>query len=168
MKFRKFSRNISWPVDINMQMSELMMSLPHNFPFIWQVVRRWHHQLTHLYSIYSYRCFQKCSVQICKTSKVNFLIFQPIFIKFSLFFLKFFTLSSEIKLKLFRISPLSFEYVRCGYWWHNPIHFKSETILLIPPNCLKTILIQLLNDHLFNGKISKYLTISSLKGKPSE
>ena len=34
LKFRKFSRNISWPVDMNMQMSELMMSSPHNFPFI--------------------------------------------------------------------------------------------------------------------------------------
>ena len=34
MKFRKISRNISWPVGMNMQMSELMMSSPHNFPFI--------------------------------------------------------------------------------------------------------------------------------------
>ena len=33
-KFLKFSRSISWPVDMNMQMSELMMSSPHNFPFI--------------------------------------------------------------------------------------------------------------------------------------
>ena len=33
LKFRKFSRNISWPVDMNMQISELMMSSPHNFPF---------------------------------------------------------------------------------------------------------------------------------------
>ena len=30
----QISRNISWPVDMNMQMSELMMSSPHNFPFI--------------------------------------------------------------------------------------------------------------------------------------
>ena len=34
LKFRKFSGNISWPVRMNMQMSELMMSSPHNFPFI--------------------------------------------------------------------------------------------------------------------------------------
>ena len=34
LKFRKFSRNISWPVGMNMQMSESMMSSPHNFPFI--------------------------------------------------------------------------------------------------------------------------------------
>ena len=33
-KFHKFSRNISWPVDMNMQMSELMMSSPHNVLFI--------------------------------------------------------------------------------------------------------------------------------------
>ena len=30
----QISRNISWPVDMNMQMSELMMSLPHKFPLI--------------------------------------------------------------------------------------------------------------------------------------
>ena len=61
---------------------------------------------THSFA-YSYRCFQKCFVKICETSKChNFLIFQPIFIKFSLFCLKMFTLSSEIKLNLFRISPL--------------------------------------------------------------
>ena len=30
----QISRNISWPVNMNMQMSEVMMSSPHNFPFI--------------------------------------------------------------------------------------------------------------------------------------
>ena len=34
MHFRNFQRNINWTVDMNMQMSELMMPLPHNFPFI--------------------------------------------------------------------------------------------------------------------------------------
>ena len=29
-----FKKTFSWPVDMNMQMSELMMSSPHNFPFI--------------------------------------------------------------------------------------------------------------------------------------
>ena len=148
---------------MNMQMSELMMSSPHNFPFhfvhindknvifqlwecstclnsslnrfmqnnvnsniswyeghtctitslgkilkyskvyvqnIWQVVSLWH-QLTHLH-IYI--------VNIWETSKChNFLTFQPIFIKFLLFCQGnfFLTLSSEIKLNLFRISPLS-------------------------------------------------------------
>ena len=59
--------------------------------------------------VYSYRLVKKCFVKICETSKChNFLIFQPIFIRFSLlcsgkkkkslFFLKF-------KLNLFRISP---------------------------------------------------------------
>ena len=36
----------------------------------------------------------------------NFLIFQPIFIKFALFYSKMCTLSSEIKLNMFRIFPL--------------------------------------------------------------
>ena len=63
---------------------------------------------THSFVSYSYWCFQKCFVKICETSKChNFLIFQPIFIKFSLFCSKFFTLSSEIKLNLFRISLLN-------------------------------------------------------------
>ena len=56
---------------------------------------------------YSYRLVKKCFVKICETSKChNFLIFQPIFIRFSLFCSKCFTLSSEIKLNLFRSSPL--------------------------------------------------------------
>ena len=60
-----------------------------------------------LYCIYSYQCFQKCFVRICETSKRhNFLIFQQIFNKFSLFCSKMFTLSYEIKLNLFHISPL--------------------------------------------------------------
>ena len=33
-KFHKFSGNISWPVRMNMQMSELMMSSPHYLPYI--------------------------------------------------------------------------------------------------------------------------------------
>ena len=49
----------------------------------------------------SYQCFQKCFVKICETSKChNFLIFQPIFIKFSQFCSKTVTLSSEIKLNV--------------------------------------------------------------------
>ena len=53
---------------------------------------------------YSYRLVKKCFVKICETSKChNCLIFQPIFIRFS----HNFTFSSEIKLNLFRSSPLS-------------------------------------------------------------
>ena len=56
---------------------------------------------------YSYRLVKKCFVKIWETSKChNFLIFQPIFIRFSLFCSQYFTLSSEIKLNLFRSSPL--------------------------------------------------------------
>ena len=59
-------------------------------------------------STYSYRLVKKCYLKICETSKChNFLIFQLIFIKLSLFCSNSFTLSSEIKLNLFRICPLS-------------------------------------------------------------
>ena len=34
LKFHIFSKNTSWPVLMNIQMSELMMSFPHNFLFI--------------------------------------------------------------------------------------------------------------------------------------
>ena len=62
---------------------------------------------THSFA-YSYRLVKKCFVKICKTSKChNFLIFQPIFIRFSLLCLKICTLSSEIKLNLLWSSPLS-------------------------------------------------------------
>ena len=61
---------------------------------------------THSFA-YSYRLVKKCFLKICETSKChNFLIFQPIFIRFSLFCSNIFTLSSKIKLNLFRISPL--------------------------------------------------------------
>ena len=60
---------------------------------------------THSFA-YSYRLVQKCFVKICETSKFhNFLIFQPIFITFSLLCLKIFTLFLKFKLNLFRISP---------------------------------------------------------------
>ena len=56
---------------------------------------------------YSYRLVKKCFLKICETSKChNFLIFQPIFIRFSLFCSENFTLSSEIKLEQLRTSPL--------------------------------------------------------------
>ena len=62
---------------------------------------------THSFA-YSYRLVKKCFVNICETSKChNFLIFQPIFIRFSLLCLKIFTLSSEIKLNLLWSSSLS-------------------------------------------------------------
>ena len=71
----------------------------------WKIVRRWHHQLTHLH-IHT-ELVKKCFLKICETSKFhNFLIFQPIFIRFSLFCSENFTLSSEIKLDQLRTSPL--------------------------------------------------------------
>ena len=55
------------------------------------------------------RTGQEMFSEKCKISKChNFLIFQPIFIRFLLLFLKFFTLSSEIKLNLLWSSSLSF------------------------------------------------------------
>ena len=54
---------------------------------------------THSFA-YLYRCFQKCFVNICETSNHrNFLIFQPIFIKF--FVKKWLPFLTEIKLNLF-------------------------------------------------------------------
>ena len=53
--------------------------------------------VTHSFA-YSYQCF----VKICENSKCQFLIFQLIFVKFSLFC---FTLSSEIRLNLLRDFP---------------------------------------------------------------
>ena len=62
---------------------------------------------THSFA-YSYGLVKKCFLKICETSKFhNFLIFQPIFIRFSLFCSIFFTLSSKIKLDQLRTSPLN-------------------------------------------------------------
>ena len=66
---------------------------------------------------YSYRLVKKCFVKICETSKChNFLIFQPIFIRFSLFCSENFTLSSEIMSNLFRSSPLKRRELRLELW----------------------------------------------------
>ena len=55
---------------------------------------------THSFA-YSYRLVKKCFLKICETSKChNCLIFQPIFIRFSLLWLKIFTLSSKLNFKL--------------------------------------------------------------------
>ena len=59
---------------------------------------------THSFA-YSYRCFQKCFVKICKLQCHNFA-----FIDFRQVFtvlFEIFTLSSEIKLNLFQIPPLN-------------------------------------------------------------
>ena len=62
---------------------------------------------THSFA-YSYGLVKKCFLKICETSKFhNFLIFQPIFIRFSLFCSENFTLSSKIKLDQLRTSPLT-------------------------------------------------------------
>ena len=61
---------------------------------------------THSFA-YSYGLVKKCFLKICETSKFhNFLIFQPIFIRFSLFYSENCTLSSEIKLDQLRTFPL--------------------------------------------------------------
>ena len=69
--------------------------------------------ITSLIWIYSYRLVKKCFLKICETSKChNFLIFQPIFIRFSLLCLNIFTLSSEIELNLLWISSLNDVHVK--------------------------------------------------------
>ena len=75
---------------------------------------------THSFA-YSYGLVKKCFLKICETSKFhNFLIFQPIFIRFSLFCSENFTLSSEIKLDQLRTSPLNCFHGRLEFYsrWH--------------------------------------------------
>ena len=38
LNFHDFQRNISWTVDKSMQMNELMISSPHNFPFVYIIL----------------------------------------------------------------------------------------------------------------------------------
>ena len=91
-----------------MENCEAMTSSPHSFA-------------------YSYRLVKKCFLKICETSKChNFLIFQPIFIRFSLLCLKIFTLSSEIKLNLLWSSSLQgtrFKKNFCYFYFLNVSKF---------------------------------------------
>ena len=82
---------------------------------IWQVVRWWHHQLTHLHIHIDWS--RNVLWKFAKIQSVhNFLIFQPIFIRFSLLCLEIFTLSSEIKLNLLWSSSLTPLYCIHGYF----------------------------------------------------
>ena len=79
---------------------------------------------THSFA-YSYRLVKKCFLKNFETSKChNFLIFEPIFIRFSVFCSKIFTLSSEIKLNLVWISSLRFKSTQ-----HSWLHALLWTVL---------------------------------------
>ena len=72
---------------------------------IWQVVRRWHHQLTHLHIHKDWS--RNVSWKFAKLeSVITSLFFNRFYIRFLLFCSENFTLSSEIKLDQLRISPL--------------------------------------------------------------
>ena len=73
---------------------------------IWQVVRWWHHQLTHLHIHIDWSRNVLWKFAKLQSDIHNFLIFQPIFIRFSLLCLEIFTLSSEIKINLLWSSSL--------------------------------------------------------------
>ena len=81
---------------------------------------------THSFA-YSYRLVKKCFVKICETSKChNFLIFQPIFIRFSLLRLIFFTLSCKLKVNLLWSSSLGLDFI-------HPMIRPSRSYQCLPP-----------------------------------
>ena len=72
---------------------------------IWQVVRQWHHQLAHLHIHIDWS--RNVLWKLVKfQSVITSLFFNQISSGFHCFVQKFVTLSSEIKLNLFRSSPL--------------------------------------------------------------
>ena len=97
--------SVNWKSSLTLfSMAETSNFCPFCVQNEWKIVRRWHHNS--VICIYSYRLVKKRFLKICETSKChNFLIFQLILIKFSLFCSNIFTLSSKIKLSLFWISP---------------------------------------------------------------
>ena len=76
----------------------------------WKIVRQWHQLICIIIHITWSR-----NVKLYETSKVNFLSFQLIFIKFSLLFWKLLLFfSPEIKLNLFWFSPFKGQYAAQG------------------------------------------------------
>ena len=103
---------------------------------------------------YSYQLVKKCFLKICETSKChNFLIFQPIFIRFSLFCSENFTLSSEIKLEQLWTSPLSS--LNRLFRYHTLLLFGVSLLILTVFNVML-----LKNLMAWRGK---RLTLKSLK-----
>ena len=116
-----------------MENCEAMTSSPHSFA-------------------YSYRLVKKCFLKICETSKChNFLIFQPIFIRFSLLCLKIFTLSSEIKLNLLWSSSLSLRLFLFSYF-RERFH-KS----ILPKIFFSVVLKEQSDEHYMSHKIKQYM-----------
>ena len=86
---------------------------------------------THSFA-YSYGLVKKCFLKICETWKChNFLIFQPIFIRFSLFCSENFTLSSEIKLDKLRTSPLSIRSWPYFFKWPFWVHYQILNFVVL-------------------------------------
>ena len=197
----KFSQNISWPVDMNMQMSELMMSLPHYLPYIlyinfwkiqyfahtcdsmslisscigvniigdiysernwgksnihiaekwnfchfcaqneWEIVRRWHHQLAHLHIHTNWS--RNVTWKFAKLqSVITFLFFNRFSSGFHCFYSQIFTLSYEIKLNLFRISPLTMFIIKnLSCMAHHVISVFDKVLKWSPENCTSKALL---------------------------
>ena len=85
----------------------------------WEIVRRWHHQLAHLHIHTNWS--RNVSWKFAKLqSVITFLFFNRFSSGFHCFIHKFLLFFYEIKLNLFRISPLSKEYTTSP---HPPTHF---------------------------------------------
>ena len=90
---------------------------------------------------YSYRLVKKCFLKICETLKChNFLIFQPILIRFSLFCSTICILSSKIKLNLFPSSPLTVMVSFCFGMNFPCTEIKINSVLLMMSLKLSCIL----------------------------
>ena len=115
---------------------------------------------THSFA-YSYRLVKKCFGKICETWNChNFLIFQPIFISFSLLCLKNFTLSSKLKLNLLWSSSLN-TILEVDYF------FMVVSFTIIALAFSFTNLLCLLSFHLIKPDtvIIKFLNIYPLQEK---
>ena len=97
---------------------------------------------THSFA-YSYRLVKKCFLKICETSKCHsFLIFKPIFIRFSLFCSISFTPSSEIKLNLFWISSLAAPNRSFAFGYLAPINVLCICMYIVIHSLFQPIIIE--------------------------
>ena len=117
---------------------------------------------THSFA-YSYRLVKKCFVKICETSKChNFLIFQPIFIRFSLLCLKFFTLSSKLKLNLLWSSSLIITSAIDKRYWNAPSPKMASSCNRVA--CLYIIPTKILSISMTVATLGKFYQYKYNKG----
>ena len=109
MKFHVFSENTSWPVLMNIQMSELMMSSPHNFLF--DFIYRYDKNL--IFPLWKYKT---CLITTHNKWEI---MFTMIYVDMGIWFYQY-----ELKIKIFSKFHIQYIWKIVRAWHHQLAHLN--------------------------------------------